>query len=141
MRVGALCGRAGAGSAVDHEFGGRLGPAEWPWTVNCLAQDGFARNKTRCLRKEGVVAYLCDRIPVKRTGRPEDLDGGGGFWAGGAEGQPLRERADVAGGGGISTGGDACAGAGAPTESDSKQEEKRVRAVEPGAGGEFCEDG
>ena len=45
-------------------------------TVNCLAPGWFRteQNKTLYENKEWV-AYLEDRIPVKRPGRPDDLDG------------------------------------------------------------------
>src|ERR1700680_5050423 len=44
-------------------------------TVNCLAPGwvGTEQNKILYENKEWVE-YLCDRIPVKRPGRPEDLD-------------------------------------------------------------------
>lgn len=45
-------------------------------TVNCLAPGWFRteQNKVMYESKEWVE-YLCDRIPVKRPGRPDDLDG------------------------------------------------------------------
>lgn len=45
-------------------------------TVNCLAPGWFktAQNSVMYENKEWVD-YLCDRIPVKRPGRPDDLDG------------------------------------------------------------------
>ncbi len=45
-------------------------------TVNCLAPGWFktAQNKIMYENQEWVE-YLCDRIPVKRPGRPDDLDG------------------------------------------------------------------
>ena len=45
-------------------------------TVNCLAPGWFktAQNQVMYEHKEWV-AYLEDRIPVKRPGRPDDLDG------------------------------------------------------------------
>jgi gluconate 5-dehydrogenase len=45
-------------------------------TVNCLAPGWFktAQNKVLYENKEWVE-YLCDRIPLKRPGRPHDLDG------------------------------------------------------------------
>jgi NAD(P)-dependent dehydrogenase (short-subunit alcohol dehydrogenase family) len=45
-------------------------------TVNCLAPGWFktAQNKVMYENKEWVQ-YLCDRIPLKRPGRPDDLDG------------------------------------------------------------------
>jgi len=44
-------------------------------TVNCLAPGWFrtAQNKALYENKEWVD-YLCDRIPMKRPGQPEDLD-------------------------------------------------------------------
>lgn len=45
-------------------------------TVNCLAPGWFrtAQNQVLYENKEWVD-YLCDRIPLKRPGQPEDLDG------------------------------------------------------------------
>jgi gluconate 5-dehydrogenase len=45
-------------------------------TVNCLAPGWFktSQNKIMYENKEWVE-YLCDRIPLKRPGRPDDLDG------------------------------------------------------------------
>ena len=45
-------------------------------TVNCLAPGWFktAQNKVLYDNKEWVE-YLCDRIPLKRPGQPNDLDG------------------------------------------------------------------
>lgn len=45
-------------------------------TVNCLAPGWFktAQNAVLYERKQWL-AYLCDRIPLKRPGRPHDLDG------------------------------------------------------------------
>ncbi|SFS00708.1 gluconate 5-dehydrogenase [Granulicella pectinivorans] len=45
-------------------------------TVNCLAPGWFktAQNKIMYENQEWVE-YLCDRIPLKRPGRPDDLDG------------------------------------------------------------------
>ena len=45
-------------------------------TVNCLAPGWFktAQNAVMYENKEWL-AYLCDRIPLKRPGRPTDLDG------------------------------------------------------------------
>ncbi len=45
-------------------------------TVNCLAPGWFRTEQNKVLyeRKEWL-AYLCDRIPVKRPGQPHDLDG------------------------------------------------------------------
>ena len=45
-------------------------------TVNCLAPGWFetAQNKVLYENREWVE-YLCDRIPLDRPGRPNDLDG------------------------------------------------------------------
>ncbi len=45
-------------------------------TVNCLAPGWFktAQNKVLYENKEWVE-YICDRIPLKRPGQPNDLDG------------------------------------------------------------------
>ncbi len=44
-------------------------------TVNCLAPGWFRTEQNRVLyENKEWVEYLCDRIPVKRPGRPEDLD-------------------------------------------------------------------
>lgn len=45
-------------------------------TVNCLAPGWFktAQNKVM-YENEEWVEYLCDRIPLKRPGKPDDLDG------------------------------------------------------------------
>ncbi len=45
-------------------------------TVNCLAPGWFKTDLTRALfESPGWTDYLNDRIPVKRPGRPEDLEG------------------------------------------------------------------
>jgi NAD(P)-dependent dehydrogenase (short-subunit alcohol dehydrogenase family) len=45
-------------------------------TVNCLAPGWFRTEQNKVLyENKEWVEYLCDRIPVKRPGRPEDLDG------------------------------------------------------------------
>ena len=45
-------------------------------TVNCLAPGWFHTAQTEALYQNADwVNYLCDRIPVKRPGRPHDLDG------------------------------------------------------------------
>ena len=44
-------------------------------TVNCLAPGWFRTEQNKVLyEKKGWVEYLCDRIPVKRPGQPQDLD-------------------------------------------------------------------
>jgi NAD(P)-dependent dehydrogenase (short-subunit alcohol dehydrogenase family) len=44
-------------------------------TVNCLAPGWFRTEQNKILyENKEWVDYLCDRIPVKRPGQPEDLD-------------------------------------------------------------------
>jgi gluconate 5-dehydrogenase len=45
-------------------------------TVNCLAPGWFKTKQNEALyANEAWVQYLCDRIPLKRPGKPDDLDG------------------------------------------------------------------
>jgi NAD(P)-dependent dehydrogenase (short-subunit alcohol dehydrogenase family) len=45
-------------------------------TVNCLAPGWFQTAQNKMLyENKAWVEYLCDRIPLKRPGRPDDLDG------------------------------------------------------------------
>jgi gluconate 5-dehydrogenase len=45
-------------------------------TVNCLAPGWFKTAQNAVLYEDPEwVAYLCDRIPLKRPGQPHDLDG------------------------------------------------------------------
>src|ERR1700722_1298425 len=45
-------------------------------TVNCLAPGWFGTEQNRILYENAaLVEYICDRIPLKRPGRPDDLDG------------------------------------------------------------------
>jgi len=45
-------------------------------TVNCLAPGWFKTEQNKVLyENEKWVEYICDRIPVKRPGKPNDLDG------------------------------------------------------------------
>jgi gluconate 5-dehydrogenase len=45
-------------------------------TVNCLAPGWFKTAQNKVLyENEKWVEYLCDRIPLKRPGQPNDLDG------------------------------------------------------------------
>jgi NAD(P)-dependent dehydrogenase (short-subunit alcohol dehydrogenase family) len=44
-------------------------------TVNCLAPGWFRTEQNKLLyENQEWVDYLCDRIPVKRPGKPDDLD-------------------------------------------------------------------
>ena len=45
-------------------------------TVNCLAPGWFKTAQNRILyENKAWVEYICDRIPLKRPGRPDDLNG------------------------------------------------------------------
>jgi gluconate 5-dehydrogenase len=45
-------------------------------TVNCLAPGWFKTSQNRIMyENKEWVEYLCDRIPLKRPGQPNDLDG------------------------------------------------------------------
>lgn len=45
-------------------------------TVNCLAPGWFKTSQNKVLyENQEWVEYLCDRIPLKRPGQPQDLDG------------------------------------------------------------------
>jgi gluconate 5-dehydrogenase len=45
-------------------------------TVNCLAPGWFRTEQNKAMYEDpGWVEYLCDRIPLKRPGLPDDLDG------------------------------------------------------------------
>jgi NAD(P)-dependent dehydrogenase (short-subunit alcohol dehydrogenase family) len=45
-------------------------------TVNCLAPGWFKTKQNEALyANQAWVEYLCDRIPLKRPGKPDDLDG------------------------------------------------------------------
>jgi gluconate 5-dehydrogenase len=72
-------------------------------TVNCLAPGWFktAQNAVMYENKEWVN-YLCDRIPLKRPGQPQDLDGAVVFLASDASGYVTGQTLLVDGG--ISTG-------------------------------------
>ena len=50
--------------------------AEFGICVNCLVPGWFKTEQTRVLyENQAWLAYITDRIPAHRTGRPEDLDG------------------------------------------------------------------
>jgi len=72
-------------------------------TVNCLAPGWFktAQNAVMYENQEWVE-YLCDRIPLKRPGQPQDLDGAVVFLASEASGYITGQTLLVDGG--ISTG-------------------------------------
>jgi gluconate 5-dehydrogenase len=54
-------------------------------TVNCLAPGWFKTEQNKVLYENAAwVEYICDRIPMKRPGRPDDLDGAVVFLASGS---------------------------------------------------------
>jgi gluconate 5-dehydrogenase len=56
--------------SLAHDWG------EYGITVNCLAPGWFKTEQSRALYEDpGWVEYLCERIPLGRTGTPGDLDG------------------------------------------------------------------
>jgi NAD(P)-dependent dehydrogenase (short-subunit alcohol dehydrogenase family) len=72
-------------------------------TVNCLAPGWFRTEQNRQLYEDKEwVDYLCDRIPVKRPGQPEDLDAAVVFLA--SEGSRYVTGQTLLVDGGISTG-------------------------------------
>ena len=72
-------------------------------TVNCLAPGWFKTNQNKVLYdNEDWVKYLCDRIPLKRPGNPDDLDAAVVFLA--SEGSRYVTGQTLLVDGGISTG-------------------------------------
>jgi NAD(P)-dependent dehydrogenase (short-subunit alcohol dehydrogenase family) len=90
-------------------------------TVNCLAPGWFRTEQNKVLyENKEWVEYLCDRIPVKRPGRPEDLDAAVVFLA--AEASRYVTAQTLLVDGGISTG--ATRALVQQPQSSSKQAEK-----------------
>jgi NAD(P)-dependent dehydrogenase (short-subunit alcohol dehydrogenase family) len=81
--VTSVCGYAGLGPYGASRGGVRqltmsLADDWGPYgvTVNCLAPGWFKTEQNRALYESpGWVEYLTDRIPLKRPGRPRDLEG------------------------------------------------------------------
>ncbi len=72
-------------------------------TVNCLAPGWFkTRQNAMLYENQEWVEYICDRIPLKRPGRPDDLDGAVVFLASDASAYVTGQTLLVDGG--ISTG-------------------------------------
>jgi gluconate 5-dehydrogenase len=72
-------------------------------TVNCLAPGWFRTEQNKVLyENQEWVDYLCDRIPLKRPGRPDDLDAAVVFLA--SEGSRYITGQTLLVDGGISTG-------------------------------------
>jgi len=85
-------------------------------TVNCLAPGWFETEQNKALYEDKQwVEYLCDRIPLGRPGKPDDLDGAVVFLASPASGYISGQTLLVDGG--ISTGAThATLATGAPNE-------------------------
>jgi NAD(P)-dependent dehydrogenase (short-subunit alcohol dehydrogenase family) len=91
-------------------------------TVNCLAPGWFRTEQNKVLyENKEWVEYLCDRIPVKRPGRPEDLDAAVVFLA--AEASRYVTGQTLLVDGGISTGATRALVQQAKTSSSAKQTE------------------
>ena len=72
-------------------------------TVNCLAPGWFRTEQNKVLYEDKqLLAYLCDRIPLKRPGQPHDLDAAVVFLAAESSGYITGQTLLVDGG--ISTG-------------------------------------
>jgi gluconate 5-dehydrogenase len=92
-------------------------------TVNCLAPGWFRTEQNKVLyENKEWVEYLCDRIPVKRPGRPEDLDAAVVFLA--AEASRYVTGQTLLVDGGISTGATRALVERAQTSATAKQAEK-----------------
>jgi gluconate 5-dehydrogenase len=92
-------------------------------TVNCLAPGWFRTEQNKVLyENKEWVEYLCDRIPVKRPGRPEDLDAAVVFLA--AEASRYVTGQTLLVDGGISTGATRALVQPLQKSSNSKQAEK-----------------
>src|SRR6202041_2290667 len=86
-------------------------------TVNCLAPGWFRTEQNRVLyENKEWVDYLCDRIPLKRPGQPQDLDAAVVFLA--AESSRYVTGQTLLVDGGISTGATRALVAPAKTASD-----------------------
>jgi len=95
-------------------------------TVNCLAPGWFRTEQNKVLyENKEWVEYLCDRIPVKRPGRPEDLDAAVVFLA--AEASRYVTGQTLLVDGGISTGATRALVQQAQTSSSSTQAERGSR--------------
>ena len=92
-------------------------------TVNCLAPGWFRTEQNKVLyENKAWVEYLCDRIPLKRPGRPEDLDAAVVFLA--AEASRYVTGQTILVDGGISTGAMRALVQPAQKSSDSQRSQK-----------------
>jgi gluconate 5-dehydrogenase len=73
-RISPYCASRGGVKQLTMSLADDWGP--YGITVNCLAPGWFKTQQTKVLyENEEWVEYLCDRIPLKRPGQPNDLDG------------------------------------------------------------------
>ena len=72
--LGPYCASRGGVKQLTMSLADDWGP--FGITVNCLAPGWFKTKQNEALyANEAWVEYLCDRIPLKRPGKPNDLDG------------------------------------------------------------------
>jgi NAD(P)-dependent dehydrogenase (short-subunit alcohol dehydrogenase family) len=101
-------------------------------TVNCLAPGWFRTRQNEILYENAAwVEYLCDRIPLKRPGLPNDLDGAVVFLA--SESSRYITGQTLLVDGGIST------GATKATISSSPADHSLAPDKQPGSKGPSCE--
>lgn len=96
-------------------------------TVNCLAPGWFRTEQNKVLyENKEWVEYLCDRIPLKRPGKPDDLDAAVVFLA--AESSRYVTGQTLLVDGGISTGATRALVQTPVTSSSHKEQTKKRRA-------------
>jgi NAD(P)-dependent dehydrogenase (short-subunit alcohol dehydrogenase family) len=72
--LGPYCASRGGVKQLTMSLADDWGP--FGITVNCLAPGWFRTKQNEALyANDAWVQYLCDRIPLKRPGKPGDLDG------------------------------------------------------------------